>query len=141
MGIGATNHLVSYSESLFLQAEATSIVSGYAAAQPIYQNAIKAHMSKLGVADADVTTYLGKRGTLTAANAEQRIIEEKYISNFLNLEIFNDWRRTGYPTLVKVPNALSDIPRRLLYPEVEIISNPQPQETAKLTDRVWWDAQ
>jgi hypothetical protein len=98
-------------------------------------------MSKLGVADADVTTYLGKRGTLTAANAEQRIIEEKYISNFLNLEIFNDWRRTGYPTLVKVPNALSDIPRRLLYPEVEIISNPQPQETAKLTDRVWWDAQ
>jgi len=141
MGIGATNHLVSYSESLFLQAEATSIVSGYAAAQPIYQNAIKAHMSKLGVADADVTTYLGKRGTLTAANAEQRIIEEKYVSNFLNLEIFNDWRRTGYPTLVKVPNALSDIPRRLLYPEVEIISNPQPQETAKLTDRVWWDAQ
>ncbi|WP_183575091.1 SusD/RagB family nutrient-binding outer membrane lipoprotein [Mucilaginibacter sp. X5P1] len=141
MGIGATNYIVSYSESLFLQAEATSIVSGYAAAQPIYQNAIRAHMSKLSVADADITTYLGKRGALTAANAVQRIIEEKYVANFLNLEIFNDWRRTGYPTLVKVPNALSDIPRRLLYPEVEIISNPQPQETAKLTDRVWWDAQ
>ncbi len=141
MGIGATNYIVSYSESLFLQAEATSIVSGYAAAQPIYQNAIRAHMSKLSVADADITTYLGKRGALTAANAVQRIIEEKYMANFLNLEIFNDWRRTGYPTLVKVPNALSDIPRRLLYPEVEIISNPQPQETAKLTDRVWWDAQ
>jgi hypothetical protein len=141
MGIGATNYIVSYSESLFLQAEATSILSGFAAAQPIYQNAIRAHMTKLSVADNNVTTYLTKRGVLTAANAEQRIIEEKYVANFLNLEIFNDWRRTGFPKLTKVPNALSDIPRRLLYPEVEIISNPQPQQSAKLTDRVWWDAQ
>jgi len=36
---------------------------------------------------------------------------------------------------------LSDIPRRLLYPETEILTNPQPQQTAVLTDRVWWDAQ
>ena len=140
MGIGAGVYMMSYSETLFLKAEATYIVSGYAAAQSIYQSAVTAHMTKVGVAAADITTYLNSRGTLTAANAEQRIIEEKFISNYLNLEIFNDWRRTGYPTMVKVPNALSDIPRRVLYPEVEITTNPQPQQSAILTDRVWWDA-
>ena len=140
MGIGAGVYMMSYSETLFLKAEATYIVSGYAAAQSIYQSAVTAHMTKVGVAAADITTYLNSRGTLTAANAEQRIIEEKFISNYLNLEIFNDWRRTGYPTMVKVPNALSDIPRRVLYPEAEITTNPQPQQSAILTDRVWWDA-
>jgi hypothetical protein len=139
MGIGAGVYMMSYSETLFLKAEATYIVSGYAAAQSIYQSAVTAHMTKVGVAAADITTYLNSRGTLTAANAEQRIIEEKFISNYLNLEIFNDWRRTGYPTMVKVPNALSDIPRRVLYPEAEITTNPQPQQSAILTDRVWWD--
>jgi len=137
---GATNYIVNYSEALFLKAEATLITSGYVSAQPIYQSAVISHMSKLGVADTAVTRYLGSR-TLTSSNAEQLIIEEKGIANFLSLENFNDYRRTGFPVLPAVPNALSSVPRRVLYPEVEIISNPQPQQSAKLTDRVWWDAQ
>lgn len=139
---GAANspvYVFNYSEALFLKAEATLIKSGFAAAQPIYQDAIKSHMTKLGIATADMDTYVGSRGTLTAANALQRIMEEKKIANFLSLENFNDWRRTGYPLLTKVPNASSDIPRRLLYPQVEILSNPQTIQTAKTTDRVWWD--
>jgi hypothetical protein len=139
---GAANspvYVFNYSEALFLKAEATLIKSGFAAAQPIYQDAIKSHMTKLGIADADVNTYVASRGTLTAANALQRIMEEKKIANFLSIENFNDWRRTGYPVLTKVPNASSDIPRRLIYPQVEILSNPQAVQTAKITDRVWWD--
>jgi hypothetical protein len=69
------------------------------------------------------------------------IIEEKAIANLFNLETYNDWRRTGYPVLTLVEGALSAIPRRLLYPQSEIITNAQPQQSAKLTDRVWWDAQ
>jgi len=68
-------------------------------------------------------------------------MEEKSIANFLNEENFTDWRRTGFPLLTKVQGGLSDIPRRLLYPESEILTNPQPQQTAVLTDRVWWDVQ
>ena len=98
------------------------------------------HMNKLGVSASDASTYLSSR-TLTSTNAKQLIIEEKNIANFLSLENFNDYRRTGFPVLPPVPNALSTVPRRVLYPEVEIISNPQPQQSAKLTDRVWWDAQ
>jgi len=132
-------YVFNYSEALFLKAEATLYKSGFAAAQPIYQDAIRSHMAKLSVADADVATYLSNRGTLTAANALQRIMEEKKIANFLSIENFNDWRRTGYPLLTKAPNASSEIPRRMLYPQIEILSNPQAAQSARLTDKVWWD--
>jgi hypothetical protein len=140
-GAAGNNYIVIYLEALFLKAEATLIKSGAAAAQPIYQQAIRTHMEKLGVASAAIDSYLAARGTLTTSNALQRIMEEKKVANFLSLENWVDWRRTGYPAMTKVPNALSEIPRRLLYPQGEIIANPQPQQSAKLTDRVWWDQQ
>ncbi|GAA3976915.1 SusD/RagB family nutrient-binding outer membrane lipoprotein [Mucilaginibacter dorajii] len=136
----ATNYIVNYSEALFIKAEATLITSGFASAQTVYQSAVSSHMTKLGISTANATTYLATR-VLTSSNAEQLIIEEKQIANFLSLENFTDYRRTGYPVLPAVPNALSAIPRRVLYPEAEIISNPQPQQSAKLTDRLWWDLQ
>jgi hypothetical protein len=138
-GADAYNYIVNYSEAQFLAAEATFIKSGAAAAEPIYQAAVTNHMKKLGVAQGDITTYLASRGALTAGNALQRIMEEKSIANFLNEENFTDWRRTGFPLLTKVQGALSDIPRRLLYPQSEILTNAQPQQSATLTDRVWWD--
>ena len=140
-GASAYNYIVNYSEAQFLAAEATFIKSGAAAAEPIYRSAITNHMKKLGVVQTDIDTYLLSRGALTAGNALQRIMEEKSIANFLNEENFTDWRRTGFPLLTKVQGALSDIPRRLLYPESEILTNPQPQQSAVLTDRVWWDVQ
>ncbi|TWR27256.1 SusD/RagB family nutrient-binding outer membrane lipoprotein [Mucilaginibacter achroorhodeus] len=137
----SNNYILNYSEALFLKAEATLIVSGVTAAQPVYLAAVQSHMSKLGIATTDVANYLASRGTLTTANALRLIIEEKNVANFLSMENYTDWRRTGYPALTKVKNGLSDIPRRVLYPQSEITVNPQPQQSAKLTDRVWWDAQ
>jgi Starch-binding associating with outer membrane len=134
-------YVINYSEALFIKAEATFIKSGAAAAQPIYQDAIRSHMEKSGIATADADTYISNRGTLTSSNALELIMEEKSIADFLSIENFNDWRRTGFPQLTKVPNALSDIPRRVIYPESEIIANAQPQQSAKLTDRIWWDSQ
>ncbi|WP_207531743.1 SusD/RagB family nutrient-binding outer membrane lipoprotein [Desertivirga arenae] len=140
-GVGSASYLVNYTEALFIKAEATFWKSGAVAAQPIYQDAIRQHMLKVGVPETQILAYLLARGTLTETNGLQRIIEEKSISNFFNLENYNDWRRTGFPTTTAVNGALSAIPRRLLYPETELRTNPQPQHSAKLTDRVWWDAQ
>ena len=131
--------IVNYSEVLFIKAEATLIKSGFAAAQPIYQDAIRSHMNLTGVPTAQADSYIAARGTLTADNALPMIMEEKSIANFLSLENFNDWRRTGFPAITKVPSALSDIPRRVVYSKSETVANPQPQQSAKLTDRVWWD--
>ena len=135
----ATLYVVNYTEALFLKAEATLIKSGYTAAEPVYDEAIMAHMNKLNVNASDAAAYISSR-TLTVSNALSLIIEEKSIANYLSVENFNDWRRTGYPVLIKVPNGLTtEIPRRFLYPEIERISNPQTIQSAKITDRVWWD--
>jgi hypothetical protein len=138
-GAAANNYLLTYSESQFLKAEATFIVSGATAAAPVYRDAVISHMTKLGVTSTEYEPYLTSRA-LTGSNALQMIIEEKGVADFLSMESFVDYRRTGYPALSPVLNALSAIPRRVLYPQVEIIANPQPQHAAKLTDRVWWDA-
>lgn len=138
-GETASTYLMTYTEAQFIKAEATLIKSGAAAAQPIYVAAVTNHFSRLGITGLDLTTYLAARGTLTTANALQRIIEEKSVANFLSTENFNDWRRTGFPALTKVDGAISEIPRRGLYPQSELIANPQPQQSAKVTDRLWWD--
>lgn len=140
-GDDASNYIVNYSEALFLKAEATLIKNNAAAAQPFYTDGIISHMQKLGIdiTGAGANSYFAARGNITDANALQRIMEEKVIANFLSFENWNDWRRTGFPVLTKPANALSDIPRKLLYPQLERNSNPQPQQSSKLTDRVWWD--
>jgi hypothetical protein len=144
-GAAAPISLLPYSELEFIKAEATFIKSGAAAAQPIYQQAIKNNMAKLGldINSAAVTNYLAARGTLTNTNALQRIMEEKSIANLLSVENYNDWRRTGFPILTIVANpeaGITTIPRKYQYSQQEISSNPQPQNTnAKIIDRVWWD--
>lgn len=136
----SSNYIFSYSEALFVQAEALLITQGAAAAQPVYVRAINSHLSKLGIdtTSAAALSYVQRRA-LSGGNALQRIMEEKAVANIFNFETYNDWRRTGYPALKKVDGALIDIPRRLLYPQSEILSNPQPQQTAVQSTRIWWD--
>lgn len=139
-GAGANLYLVTYSEALFLKAEATLIKQGAAAAEPIYKEAIAAHMSMLGVPPAAQQTYIDARPALTAANALEQIIGEKFIADFLSPEAYNDWRRTGYPQLKPYTgNTAKGIPRRWPYPAVEELTNPQPDQKATINDRVWWD--
>ena len=44
----------------------------------------------------------------------RNIIEEKYVTLFLNPEIWNDWKRTCLPSLAPAPGATA-IPSRLAY--------------------------
>jgi len=141
--VDAPCYILNNSEVLFIKAEALFRTSGEAAAQPVFINGINSHMAKLGLdtTSAAVTAYLASRLPLTAGNALQRIMEEKAIANFLDMETFTDWRRTGFPALTIVASPyVPTIPRRYPYPLQEISSNPQPEQSAKITDRVWWDA-
>lgn len=137
--------LLPYSELQFIKAEATLYTAGAAAAEPIYREAIIDNMVKLGLDETDpaVENYLALKGPLTSENALQRIMEEKSIADFLSVENYNDWRRTGFPELTLVPNAqagITTIPRRYPYSQQEISTNPQPENAnVKITDRVWWD--
>ena len=55
-------------------------------------------MERLGVGVADIDLYLASKPSLASeANPLEALITEKYVSNFLQAEVWHDWRRTGYP--------------------------------------------
>jgi hypothetical protein len=141
-------NVVSYADQLFTEAEARLIVSGATAADAPYRAGIRANMTKLRVDTAAITAYLAARPNLGAvANPLEEIITEKYVANFLKVEPWNDWRRTGYPVLPNpVPNAvLPGIPQRIRTPGSELTNNIN-QVTATgipigldgMTVKVWW---
>jgi len=68
-------------------------------------------------------------------------MNQKYLSSFLQVESWSDWRRTGYPALVKATGAvINEIPRRLPYPDDERLYNKENMPTGiTITTRVWWD--
>jgi len=139
--INSPVEFITYDELLFMKAEATIRSGGSVAeAQTFFQDAIHANMEKLGVAAADITTYIAANGTLagTADEALAKIGAEEYIALYLNPEAFTTWRRIGSPAITPIAGA--NVPRRFLYPQTEYSYNGKnvPQATL-FAPRVFWD--
>jgi len=133
----------------FLEAEAQLIIAGAAAADPFYRGAIQANMERVGVAAADITTYLAAQPSLSSvANPLEELITEKYVANFLQAEVWHDFRRTGYPDVPlvdPVERYLEAIPQRLRTPAVEMSFNVDAVAASGVSTgqdgmltRVWW---
>jgi len=143
--------LLSYAEVLLLRAEAAERgwVSGNAG--QLYNEAITAAMSLLGVASGDINTYLAQpRVQYQGGQAGlDQIHLQKWIALFGNgPEAYAEWRRTGIPHLVAGPDAINDgqIPVRLPYPDQEKSLNREAVEAAiarqngaTINTPVWWD--
>jgi hypothetical protein len=134
-------YLMSYSELKFIEAEARYKLN---ASDPMAVTAcnegIKASLEREGVY-GDGSWY--NTNKLTAATISlQKIIEHKYLSSFLQIETWTDWRRTGFPELQRATGAVtSEIPRRLPYPNDERLYNADNYPAGvTITSRVWWDA-
>ena len=114
-----------YADAKFTEAEARLIVGGAGAADAPYREGIRAIMEKWGVDAADISAYLAERPSLASvANPLEEIIREKWIANYLTVEPWNDWRRTGYPSIDPVPGGfLPSIPVRIRTPESELANN------------------
>src|SRR5690606_22714153 len=100
--------------------------------------------------------YLEQDGVgLTAAagsggNAEQIAIQ-RYIASYPDgTQVWNIWRKSGYPVLTPTPHATStsgEIPRRYIYATSELSTNRESVEAAianlpggnTAEARVWWD--
>jgi hypothetical protein len=123
-----------------------------------YEAGVKAAMQMLGtiypkttaISDAQVATYLAAK-PYDAARGWEMISEQYWAATLLNeYESFNNWRRTGYPTLTPVNydgNVTGGtIPRRLIYPVSEQNTNGENYGAAvarqgadNFTTRIWWD--
>jgi len=72
----------------------------------------------------------------------QKIMVQKYLSLFTNVEAWADWRRTGFPVLTPNPSGFgggSAIPRRLPTVQDERTYNPNAVVVSDIFANVWWD--
>jgi hypothetical protein len=130
-------YLMSYAELKFIEAE-VYLSSDASRAAEAYNAGLKASLDREGVSDS---SWFASQELSSSTITLEKIINQKYISAFLQMETFSDWRRTGYPSLTIATGAVtSTIPRRLPYPQDERLYNSanMPQNV-KITDSVWWD--
>ncbi|MBT9395204.1 SusD/RagB family nutrient-binding outer membrane lipoprotein [Hymenobacter sp. NST-14] len=118
---------------------------------------VPAYAAYVAAVNADLTAKGGAGFVSTSTSAEsqefrdrvfvgaanltlQNIITQKYISFFVyqSIEAYNDYRRTGFPTLQNPKNSVF-FPRRFPYPQSEIATNKDNVPNATIGDGVWWD--
>lgn len=154
-------YLISYAETELMAAEAMvrGWISGDASAK--FTSGVTAAITSWTTFDpsfarttADINAYITGRGFDAASNSDKlRLIGEEYwAATWLNdIESYSNWRRTGFPVLTPTKDAnrykqINEIPRRLIYWESEISSNPANYKAAvdrmggdEFTTKVWWD--
>lgn len=110
--------IVSCAENQFLLAEAEYYLGNTGAAQTALAAGVACEEARLGV------TGIPFNASATGAALLQEIIEQKYLALFLNMEVWNDWKRTCEPDLISA-NGIdpSSMPRRVFYGQQEAETN------------------
>ena len=153
---------VTYAQTSLLLAEAKfrGWITGGLTAQEYYENGIKADMAAIAlypgtttISAADITAYLAHPAVLYNATDALKLINTQYwiVSIRNGTEAFANFRRTGFPALIKNPvsgalGSTEDFVRRLSYPDAEASANTANYNAAKtaigddkLSTRVFWD--
>jgi len=133
----------------FILAESALTLGTPGDPQALYTEGIRASMSLAGLTTAQIDAYLAANprvATLTGTTQEKlaQIITQKYIAFTGNgIELWNDYRRTGYPVLQPSQNAAGidgTRPVRAVYISQEIERNPNfPNPAPQSNIKVWWD--
>lgn len=139
--------LVTYAELKFIEAEAALLDNQNQRAYNAYLDGISAHMSKIGVAQADQDSYINDASVnVGAANLTiDHIMKEKNVALFLHPEAWTDARRYDYGYKdMDLPNNHNEelngeFIRRVLYPNTELTRNEANVPDVTLLDRIWWD--
>ena len=137
--------MMTYHELLFLQTEA--LARKGQDFKPSLKAALEANFVFHGLTSSAADTYytsqvLPKLGTSLADNL-QEIMTQKYIGMYEqeSLEVYNDVRRTGIPTMNNPNNNSANFgfPQRFPYPSSEVTANPSNVPTVNIyKDKIWW---
>ncbi|MFD2935525.1 SusD/RagB family nutrient-binding outer membrane lipoprotein [Spirosoma flavum] len=146
-GVGPVRMITNFQRA-FILAEAALRLGTPGDPQALYKEGITASMTLAGLTADQITAYLTANPTVAtlSGTTEQKIaqiITQKYIAfTGNNLEIWNDLRRTGYPTLLPAQNAAGidgTRPVRLVYINEELQRNPNFKNPAPQSNvPVWW---
>jgi len=139
--------LLTASEYNFIRAEAALVYAAPGSATTFFQAGIAQSIASAGLSGTAATvgaTYGATTypGAPTLAN----IITEKFIANYgVNMEAWNDWRRTGFPVLPSNPSATANgnnvRPRILVYPlsETQVNLANMPARASGTVPSLFWD--
>lgn len=133
----------------FYLAEAALILGTPGDPNALYRSAIRTNMLKIGMTVAQVDTFFVNNPGIvnlsgTTEQKQAQIITQKYLASVgYPIEVYNDYRRTGYPVLALPLNPQGDnpnvIPTRLAYPPNELARNPNAPKPRPKTDvKLWW---
>ena len=147
---GSPSYIMTYSELLFIKAEAAERGWITGSAATFYTQAITASMEQWGVAPAAIAAYLATPGVAytPGANGLRKIAYEKWVSLFnLETEAYAEYRRLDFPVLKPGPEAVTPtVPTRLPYPDIENSLNNANLAAAKtaqgntdIVGKLWWD--
>ncbi|MGB5243083.1 MAG: SusD/RagB family nutrient-binding outer membrane lipoprotein [Lutimonas sp.] len=143
--------IISYSEVLFLMAEAKERFGiGSGSAEDYYNAAIEASWQQFGISTAGLDTYLAQPTVAYNSTMFAKSIgEQKWVAMFgQGLNSWAEWRRLGYPQLQRAPDAAGDeeIPRRRAYTQSEFDLNETNVNAAisrmggnELSTKTTWD--
>jgi hypothetical protein len=151
----APSPLISYTEVMFLKAEALARTNDMAGADAALNEAVTSNIDYVG-AEAKIDDLSGTPGlgaaytafylgtipnltTLTQEAAIDAIMLEAYVGLYgqAEVEVWTNYRRTGYPALTPDPNGANGndpsgvIPRRITYPQNERVTNKENLDAAK----------
>ncbi|GLU54773.1 SusD/RagB family nutrient-binding outer membrane lipoprotein [Dyadobacter frigoris] len=132
--------LATYTEAKFIAAEAQLRLGKAAEAAAAYNIAVTASVKRVTgsaiSADFAKTTASETASSLTL----EKLITQKYVALFTQIEPYNDFRRTGFPKLTANQNSSKQqIPVRLPTSQDERVNNPNATVVDDIYTPVWWD--
>lgn len=132
--------IITYDELKFIEAETHLREGNTPEAYTAYLEGIEEAMIRTGITDTTaIQNYLSQAQVdVGESNLDlETIITQKYVAfwMFQPIEAYNDYRRTGIPTL---NNPVSDPPSRFPYPTDEVAANEENVPDKNSSDLVWW---
>jgi hypothetical protein len=131
--------LVSYAEAKFIEAECKLRSGDATGAASAHNEAVKASVDAVtGGPDA---IYEGAYASENSGSITlSKIMIEKYVALFTQVEVWTDWRRTKLPTLIPNPSAaIPGIPRRLPTARAERTYNTNVVSTNNILSALWFE--
>lgn len=135
--------LISFREVKFIEAECLSRTNGSASdLSDAYLAGILASFEEVGLSSTEYDTYVANPSVNPGGSLdiEDHILTQKYIGLFIQPEVYNDYRRNGFPDLTPVSG--TEIPVRWNYSSDELLFNtntPGPSEADLFKPKVDWD--
>ena len=132
--------LVTYVEQKFLEAEARLRKGQMQEAADAHNEAVIASVEQVTADSAPAAFVTAFASEDNGSISLEKIMTQKWIAMFIQIETYSDWRRTGFPALTANPNAnLSGIPLRLQTVQDERLYNSNVIVVSDVLSPVYWD--